>query len=223
MLAHVLHGTGRARPAVVIDAGANRGEYTRLVLSTASRLGIAVRVHAFEPGPDAVTALRAVCAGHEDVRIEATGLADYSGEAVLYGGKGASTLASLVARPILAGTASVSIPVTRLDAYLKSAQLEHVDFLKIDVEGSELAALRGAGDYLRPEVIDAVQFEYGGTTLDARGSLAEIYQFLEERGYCIGKLMPREVEIRAYRPWMENFVFSTYTALHPRWCGEASG
>lgn len=222
LLEHLLRQGARDRPFVLIDAGANRGDYTRLVLDLGRRHGRGVQVHAFEPGPAALATLRAEFGGQAQVRISACGLADRAGTAILYGGTGGSSLASLVPRPILGGAAPVGIPLTRLDGYLQSAAVEHVDFLKLDVEGSEMSALRGAGECLRPGMIDALQFEYGGTTLDARGTLAEIYRFLMDRGYRVGKLRPREVEIREYQPWMENFEFSIYVALHPRW-GERPG
>ena len=45
--------------------------------------------------------------------------------------------------------AGVAFPVTTLDALLAASQIECVDFIKMDIEGSELKALKGAEQVLR--------------------------------------------------------------------------
>lgn len=50
-----------------------------------------------------------------------------------------------------------SVPVRRLDAVLAEHRVAHVDLLKIDVEGDELAVLRGLGAYAAD--VDAVIVE----------------------------------------------------------------
>ena len=62
-----------------------------------------------------------------------------------------------------------------------------------------------------------IQFEYGGTTLDAGTSLRDLYRLLSDRGYRLAKLYPDALEIRPYRPWMEHFSYANYVALSPRW------
>jgi hypothetical protein len=89
--------------------------------------------------------------------------------------------------------------------------------LKLDIEGFELAALRGAGERLTPQFIDVVQFEYGGTTMDAGATLRDLYGLLEVRGYAVAKLFPSAVEVRKYATWMEHYAYANYVALSPRW------
>ncbi len=85
--------------------------------------------------------------------------------------------------------------------------------LKVDTEGHELSVLRGFGDLLSAEVIDCIQFEYGGTTLDAHTTLRELYQFLVSRGFVIGRLLPTSIEVQNYHPFMEDFEYRNYVAL----------
>jgi hypothetical protein len=93
--------------------------------------------------------------------------------------------------------------------------INHLDLLKIDIEGSELAALRGLGEQLEPLLVEVIQFEYGGTALDAGITLRDLYQLLCERGYVIAKLLPRALELRSYQPWMEHYAYANYVALSP--------
>lgn len=215
----VAHGSDRvSAPLVVIDAGANTGGYTREVLHAAHRANRAVEVHAFEPSPRCVEVLRKEFAG-ADVRLVPAALGDHVGEAVLNNGAHGSSLASLVVRPDFRGEPAdaVRVPVTRLDEYLEQSGIARVDLLKLDVEGFELAALHGAGERLSPVGIDVIQFEYGGTTMDAGASLRDLFGLLKERGYALAKLYPDALEVRDYAPWMENYQYGNYVALSPRW------
>ena len=76
---------------------------------------------------------------------------------------------------------ALTLEVVRLDAFLSTRGIAHVDLLKLDVEGAELSALRGLGELLAPERTEVVQFEYGGTTLDAGNRLGDFFELLEAR------------------------------------------
>lgn len=222
LLREVLRAHGRERgsePAIVMDVGANTGGYTRAVLDAAREAGVAVEVHAFEPSPHCGAMLQREFGHLPNVRVVAAALGDRVGEASLHHGKEGSSHASLVARPLLAEKpdSTISVPLRRLEDYLHEREVGRIALLKLDVEGFELAALRGAGDRLGPANVDVVQFEYGGTTMDAGATLRDLYALLGERGYVVAKLFPRAVEVRDYAPWMEQFAYANYVALAPRW------
>ncbi len=207
------------QPFVVFDVGANAGGYTRVVLDEARLAGGVVEVHAFEPSPVAAANLRQAIPLSAPVRVVGVALSDWTGEAPLYAGGLGSSQASLVERHTTAARKGVEVrvPVQRLDDYLLQHSLPRVDLLKLDVEGLELAVLRGLGQRLQPGVVDVIQFEYGGTTRDARGSLRELHDLLVGHGYVFAKLFPTAVEVRSYGEWMDNFSYANYVALAPRW------
>jgi len=207
-------------PLVVIDAGANTGGYSRLVLQTAQGAGCPVEVHGFEPSPSCVKELRAQFADEPAFRVVGKALGERNGDMLLYDGSHGSSQASLVSRAEHSGdnSAAISVPVMRLADYLTSNSMTRVSLLKLDVEGYELAALLGLGESLRPDLVDVIQFEYGGTALDARTTLRDLYRLLEGRGYVLAKLFPSMVEVRPYRSWMEHYAYANYVALAPRWC-----
>jgi FkbM family methyltransferase len=217
LAAHARTGAGRA--FVVFDAGANAGEYTREALAAAQRAGCGVAVHAFEPSPHCLETLRRNFTAEPAVRIIGAALADRNGEASLHDGRAGSSQASLVPRDVLSGAAAatITVPLLRLCDYLEAQAVTQVDLLKLDVEGSELAALRGLGERLRPDVIDVIQFEYGGAAIDAGTTLRDLYRLLTARGYVLAKLFPDALEVRGYRPWMEHYAYANYVALSPRW------
>ncbi|MBK9990380.1 MAG: FkbM family methyltransferase [Verrucomicrobia bacterium] len=212
------------RPFVVFDAGANVGNYTRLILQEARRAGCAVEVHAFEPAPHNIELLRQKFAGEPAVRVVGAALAARAGEASLYAGKSGSSHASLVQRGILKGNVTdvVTVPLIRLADYVEMSGVAHIDLLKLDIEGAEMDALHGFDEKLHPSFVDVIQFEYGGTTLDAGVTLKALHRLLVLQGYRFAKLFPRAVEVRDYDEWMENYSFSNYLALSPQ-CIQSRG
>jgi FkbM family methyltransferase len=213
----------KERPFVVCDAGANAGGYTRMVLQEACRINCMVEVHAFEPSPHCLEELRRIFAGEDAVRLVGAALADQAGEATLFSGQSGSTHASLLLRAVADPAGDVRVPLLRLEDYIRAHGIGHIDLLKLDIEGAELVALRGLGEYLRPEVVDVIQFEYGGTTLDAGTRLRDLYELLTSRGFVLAKIFPRFLEQRVYADWMEHFAYANYAALAPRWLASGNG
>lgn len=217
-----------ARPGetfVLVDGGANRGDYSRSALRIARAAGVALDVHAFEPSPACGAVLRREFAGEPAFRLVARAVGDRTGEAVLHDGGTGSSLASLVPRAEHSqeSGAAIRVPVARLDDYLTTEAIPRVHLLKLDVEGHELSALQGLGACLAPERVEVIQFEYGGAALDAGVTLRDLYRLLEARGYQVAKLFPSAVEGRSYRAWMEHYAYANFVALPARRPGAPDG
>ena len=125
------------------DIGANVGYFT-LVAATA--LNNSGQILAFEPGGPAYERLVENIALNPFTNIHPYNLAvsDAEGEAVLYlAGDFADSSASLYQAGLEPGDRQVCRTVC-LDKFLGEPGLRPPDFLKIDVEGAELAVLKGA-------------------------------------------------------------------------------
>jgi FkbM family methyltransferase len=135
----------RVQPgAVCLDVGANVGVY---VLQFAHWAGPTGRVIAFEPNP----AARAVLQKHvkmnaltSQVKIVPAAIGASCGEAELYAADADGM--SRLGEPnelIAARTTKMTVALTTLDAYCELEDLKP-DWLFIDIEGFEIAALKGA-------------------------------------------------------------------------------
>lgn len=215
MRRHARRGTGA--PFTVVDAGANTGDYTAMIFELARDTRCEARVHAFEPSAVACGKLAERFRSEPRLVVVGKAVGEETGRALLHGGAGGSSQASLVRRDAVSSPPAGDVPVevVTLANYLEEAGLSRVDLLKLDVEGFERAALRGLGDALGPARVGVIQFEYGGTTLDAGVTLRDLYSLLRERGYEVAKLFPRGLARRGYAPWMEHFNYANYVALGP--------
>jgi FkbM family methyltransferase len=71
-----------------------------------------------------------------------------------------------------------------LDDYLDSNRIDVVNFLKMDLEGQELTALRGLSKALNRGAIEVIYFEVRTELLHRYGLVAEdIIQFLNQSGF----------------------------------------
>ena len=125
----------------VVDAGANWGVHT---LCLARLVGASGKVHAFEPHPEVVKELRwnVERNGLRQVSIHACGLLDKA--AVLPFVLGASSKTSHISASSEASVSSVSVPCQTLDSLSDELGLHSLRLLKLDVEGAESLALKGA-------------------------------------------------------------------------------
>lgn len=171
-----------------IDAGANVGAVT---LALAKFTGAAGRVIAFEPGSPNVKRLKANLELNPEMKARVTvvaeGLSDRPG--TLYWEEESGNPGNALLRE--SGTDSTSaVPVTRIDDYLSANPVERLDFIKIDVEGMELAVLRGAAQTVarfKPIVYFETLTRYVG--MRSEKVYAGFHRFfVEEHGYRLHRL-----------------------------------
>jgi len=132
----------RLKPgSVAIDVGAHVGA-TALVM--AARCGPTGRVVAFEPDPEARSVLQrniALNPGAGPITVEASACSASEGTATFYArGRSRSSLDGNAGDP---SEKPMTVQLTTLDAYTERTGIMP-NLVKIDVEGAEVAVLRGA-------------------------------------------------------------------------------
>ena len=166
---------------VSLDIGASIGEFT------IAMLGSSRAVIAFEPRPVQARELRAMFAAvGAPVRVEAVALSDQPGVTtmrVVPDDPGRSTIddgntLGDLGEPGAGGPVqAIDVPVKRLD----DLQLDNVGLVKVDVEGHELAVLRGGAETLtrnRPAVLVEAEERHHPD------AVAAITEFLSGLGYA---------------------------------------
>ena len=106
-----------------------------------------------------------------------------------------------------------TIELTTLDAFCELHGIAAIDFLKLDVEGHELAVLQGAGNMINSGNLRLIQFEFGPANIYSRTYYYDFWQLLSDR-YRIFRIVPRGlVAIDAYREQNEVFLTSNFLAI----------
>lgn len=204
---------------MVIDVGANAGQWSRYLLAVADALRIDVRVHAFEPSRFTFSRLSAEIATWGRGRVVGVNAAvsDRPGRAAFHTvgpGAGANSFHP-DPRWSNAGKAvdNEDVEVVVLDDYLDVVGVDYVALLKSDAEGHDLHVLRGATRWLEAGRVAVVQFEYNDRWIGAGAFLRDAFALLEPLGYEIGKLTPRGVEwYPSWDPELETFREANYIA-----------
>ena len=124
---------------VVLDVGAFTGNSGIYFANQAAAGGAAGKVYSFEPHPDNFVTLQKNMASRPEVACVHCGCSNRDGEAHLLG-EGVGAMLS---------TRGISVPVCTIDSFVESQGLDHVDFIKMDIEGLEPEALAGARETIR--------------------------------------------------------------------------
>jgi FkbM family methyltransferase len=140
---------------VVVDAGANIGIYSKFLSRCVGEKGV---VHSFEPAPENFKRLRAATRKLSNVRLSQAAVGEHSGNSQLYLSSKLNVDHRTYTDEEDSPRHTVPIEMVALDDYFKPG--ERVDLIKIDIQGYELHALRGAARVLTDNPAIKVLFEF---------------------------------------------------------------
>lgn len=120
---------------VVVEAGANAGEFTVAAAEIASR------IYTFDPDPNIMASLKANTAHLANVQIEQAALGDHDGEVTFFLNHAGAD--SSMIEPDEGWTDKTTVRMVSLATFLESKGIETVDFFKVEAEGAEPEILAG--------------------------------------------------------------------------------
>ena len=138
------HPRVRPRPGdIMIDGGVS--DMVGAQVAFAESVGPEGRIHGFEPIPWMADAARAALAQWPWYRLHTAGLAEKRGEAFFASLRDSSHICAGAG----GGEGTVRCDLVSIDDVVREEGLDRVDCIKLDVEGGELDALRGAEATIR--------------------------------------------------------------------------
>jgi FkbM family methyltransferase len=134
------------RPNTVLDIGGSHGQFAR----EAARFFPGIEIYSFEPIPECYEELLALREQIPTLRPMNLALSDHAGEEDLWlsAFRDSSSLHEMLPTHVAAWPhteieSKISVKVERLDAIAPSLDLKKPIFAKLDVQGHELAVIRG--------------------------------------------------------------------------------
>lgn len=196
---------------IIFDVGAHNGQWTDICL----KYNADARFFLFEPATHLSEILIQKYIEKNNISVFQLGLSNRNGSLTLY--NPGSPLGGYYFRPgCHDSNITEIIPVMTIDSFADDMGIDHIDILKIDTEGAELDILHGASKLLASKRINIIQFEYGGTYLDANITLKTVYNFLSSFGYKILRLESQKiVPVDSWNPLFESYCLTNYCAYLP--------
>lgn len=182
-IAYLFHLLDR-RPKVIFDCGANIGFVTHQL----HRLFPEATVHAFEPNPTVFKRLDTYYQKNTYVRCHNIGVGDIDGQLRFNINKNSGTSSFLAPNQYHKDNLASSnitvqeVPVVRLGSFMEQEGIEHVDILKLDIEGFEIKAMSGI-----PDLSERVSLIFTEVNLiptyQGQPLIEDITSFLREKGF----------------------------------------
>ncbi|OAN69009.1 hypothetical protein A8B82_04900 [Sulfitobacter sp. EhC04] len=181
-------------PLRVFDVGANTGTWSLALLQhSAPWIGT---IHMFEPMPGNRNKIKELMqdglfGDHKDqVTINGFALSDKAGKVEINFENDVTGFASIDSKLVhlpmrnQALDRTLTVETQRLDDYCEANGIEEIDILKIDVEGHELAVLKGAERMFAEGRIRVVAYEIGPHQMSRRDFYKDFFEFFEGHGYA---------------------------------------
>lgn len=171
---------------LVIDVGANRGQFAQEVLGIQD-----VSIICFEPVADAFDVLRSLAIHNRQITAENMAISDVTGTADFYIQK--SDVGSSLLEPVknqssewLTSKHLIRVNTIRLDEYLSDRGISNISLLKSDAQGFDRRVVSSAGAFLTPQHIGSVLVEVNFHDFyEGQDSFSATVEMMSGAGYFV--------------------------------------
>lgn len=198
---------------LIFDVGANTGEYSLIANELFKGK---VKIHAFEPSLFTNNLLLNRTNEFSDIKVYRIGIGENDSVLKLFSGGDGRTTASVYNFQYRKKDSSEKfteeIKITSIDSFCQISGITFIDILKIDIEGHELLAIKGAKNLIDSLSVNFIQFEFGKCDIDARVYFRDFYELLSP-GFKLYRILSDGLfEIKKYDSSLEIFQTANFLA-----------
>ncbi|MDJ1502647.1 FkbM family methyltransferase [Xanthocytophaga agilis] len=198
---------------LIFDIGANEGQYAQSLIQN---FGEKMELKSFEPLPETFQKLSRRLSSYPYISLYPFGLGDSPEVLTFFTSSQDSTLNSLYSKRddiVNRYDGQTQIEIKCLNEFCSSEAISHIHLMKIDVEGNELAVLKGGKELLASQQIDFIQFEFGSRNIDSRTYFEDFFNLLNDN-YTLFRIMRDGLyPMSTYNYDYEIFAIGNYLAI----------
>jgi FkbM family methyltransferase len=179
------------RARMIVDAGAHAGSVSRRY----STIFPDAIVYCFEPAPEPFERLQQTAKEVTALRPIQAAVSDRSGTAAFHVNRGSYQGSLLQTSPnaarymdarVMETVAEIQVPTIALDEFCAENGIDHIDVLKMDVQGGELRVLAGLDRMLGRQAVDLVMSEVSFVPqYEGQPSFSDLTNALGRHGYVL--------------------------------------
>ena len=198
---------------VIFDVGGNYGHYSDMIKEVCNSTKKNFDLYIFEPSSSCFSYLSENNKNLKNIKLHKLALSEENICSKLYSpweGSAGASLAELGYLKIMMPNLSDSLPYEivksiKLDDFCNENSIEEVNFLKLDIEGWELLALKGAYQMISNKKIKFIQIEIGAASITTKSLLFDVWQMLSHLYEFYLILNQGLIEIKEYKLDLECF------------------
>jgi len=213
VLKHINKHFKSSNNLILFDVGANIGNYSIILNKIFNKKA---KIHSFEPSKNIYKKLLTKLGNEENIFLYNFGFGNKNEKKPLYSNPDRLRLTSIYKRKLdhfnIDMNQKEEVEIKTIDSFCKENNIQHINFLKLDVEGHEKKILEGSREMIDSKNIDFIQFEFGGCNIDSRTYFQNFYYLLKDK-YKIYRIMRDGLyEIKQYKETYEIFITTNYLA-----------
>jgi FkbM family methyltransferase len=180
--------------STILDIGAHEGQ----TYYTYRSLFPAAKIYSFEPSPSLFVALTLAQGNDKKAEAHQLAVSETQGKQIFHLNQSSGTnsllksgekAAEYYAPGLFDSKSEVEVETTTIDQFMAHHAISELSILKLDIQGAELMALKGATENLRKKTIALIFLEVEFVYLYANQALFhQVCSFLEEMGYAFYNL-----------------------------------
>jgi len=188
------------KDVVVIDVGANVGNYSKKVMEINS----SAIIYAFEPHPKSYAKLQMAIESENfhpinSAATDSTGVMTLYDYEILDGSSHASLYQDVIEGIHHKNSCKHEVKTVSLGEFFSANNINEVGLLKVDTEGNELKVLMGISDFIESGKIKLIHFEFNEMNVSSRVFFRDFWKILPS--YHLYRLLPNGmIKIENYRP-----------------------